>query len=113
MQFGYGWWAGALWRTPDDHADPVSLAGLDEERRRAIEDVPPSPRPGWLVEQVARMRCPQLWEAVRTIWYRDASELSSVRSLLVDHVNFILMNQFRQDGGSVAATWNPAAGAVT
>ena len=43
------------------------------------------------------MRYPQLWEAVRTTWHRDRSERSSVQSLLADHVNHILENQYRQE----------------
>ena len=86
-----------LWRNPDDRSDPVNLADLDEETRRAIEEVPPWPRPQWLIEEVERMRYPQLWEAVRTTWHRERSERSSVQSLLADHVNYILMNQYREE----------------
>ncbi|TWP33659.1 hypothetical protein [Leekyejoonella antrihumi] len=50
-----------LWRNPADRADPVYLAELDEEKRSAIETVPPRPR--WLIDQVQRMRYPQPWEA--------------------------------------------------
>ena len=83
-----------LWRNPDDRSDPVNLAVLDEETRRGIEEVPPWPRPSWLIEQVERMRYPQLWEAVRTTWHREPH--SSLQSLLADHVNHILMNQYQQ-----------------
>lgn len=86
-----------LWRNPDDRSDPVNLAELDEQARRAIEYVPPWPRPAWLLKDVARMRYPMLWEAVRTTWNRDVTEDSSVRSVLVRHVNDILMNQFRRE----------------
>jgi hypothetical protein len=45
-----------FWRNPSDRSDPIDLADLDEQTRRAIEDVPPWPRPAWLVKQVERMR---------------------------------------------------------
>jgi hypothetical protein len=102
-----------LWRNPMDHSDPINLADLDEQRRRAIEDAPPWPRPAWLVEQVERMRYPQLWEAVRTTWHRDSSERSSVRSVLVDHANYILMNQYRRELGLSDSPWDQPAPAVT
>jgi hypothetical protein len=102
-----------LWRNPLDRSDPVNLADLDEQTRRATEDVPPWPRPAWLIEQMARMRYPQLWEAVRTTWHRDSSERFSVRSLLVDHVNYILMNQYRQALGLSGNPWDQPAPAVT
>ena len=38
-----------LWRNPDDRSDPVNLADLDEKTRRAIEEVPPWPRPSRLL----------------------------------------------------------------
>lgn len=98
-----------LWRNPIDRPDPINLADLDEQARRALEAVPPWPRPAWLVEQVERMRYPQLWEAVRTTWNRDASERSSVRSVLVDHVNYILMNQYRQELGLSDNPWDQPA----
>jgi hypothetical protein len=86
-----------LWRNPDNHEDPVNLADLDEKTRRSIEEVPPWPRPPWLIEQVERLRYPQLWDAVRTTWHRAPSEHSSVQRLLTDHINHILMNQYRQE----------------
>ncbi len=102
-----------LWRNPSDRSDPVNLVDLDEQTRRAIEGVPPWPRPAWLVEQVERMRYPQLWEAVRTTWHRDSSERSSVGSLLVEHVNYILMNPYRQEPGRGGNPWDQPAPAVT
>ncbi len=86
-----------LWRNPDDRSDPVNLADLDETTRRSIEEVPPWPRPPWLIESVERLHYPQLWEAVRTTWHRDPSERSSNQNLLADHVNHILMNMYRQE----------------
>lgn len=105
-----------LWRNPDDRSDPVNLADLDEKTRRSIEEVPPWPRPRWLIEQVERLRYPQLWEAVRTVWHRAPSERSSVQCLLVDHVNHILMNQYRQEIWPGSKPWDqhapPVAGRV-
>lgn len=88
-----------LWRNPLDRSDPINLAALDEQTRRSIEDVPPWPRPAWLVEYVERLRYPHLMEAVRTTWHRERSERSSVGNVLLEHVNHILMNQFRRELG--------------
>ena len=102
-----------LWRNPSDRADPINFAELSEEMRRATEFVPPWPRPAWLVEQVARMRFPQLWEAVRTTWHRDPSEHFSVRTLLVEHVNHLLMNLYQQEPGLSSSNWDSPAPTVT
>lgn len=102
-----------LWRNPDDRTDPVNLADLDEDTRRSIEEVPPRPRPRWLIEQVERMRYPQLWEAVRTTWHREPSGDSSVQSLLADHVNHILMNQYRHKLWPGGNPWDQHAPVVT
>jgi len=102
-----------LWRNPDDRSDPVNLADLDEATRKAIEEVPPWPRPPWLIEYVQRMRYPQLEEAVRTTWHREPSERSSVQSLLADHVNHILMNQYRQELWPGSKPWDRHAPAIT
>lgn len=85
-----------LWRNPEDKSDLVNLADLDDETRRAVELIPPWPRPPWLIESVERMRYPVLWEAVRTSWHRDESDLTTLDYLLVHHANYILMNQFRK-----------------
>lgn len=91
-----------LWRNPADRSDPKNLAELDEQTRGMIEDVPPWPRPAWLVKQVERMRYPQLWDAVRTTWHRDASERPSLARVLADHADYILLNRYRREpGGSV------------
>ena len=102
-----------LWRNPADRSDPINLAGLNQQAGRTVEDAPPWPRPAWLVEQVKRMRYPQLWEAVRTTWHRDPSQRTSVRSVLVDHVNYVLMNQYRQELGLSHSPWDQPAPAVT
>jgi hypothetical protein len=85
-----------LWRNPDDPDDPVNLAELDEQQRRALEVAPAWSRPQWLVEQVRRMRYPMLWECVRTQWSREPGGSDTVAARLVAHVNHILVNQFRQ-----------------
>ncbi|MEI3848238.1 MULTISPECIES: hypothetical protein [unclassified Microbacterium] len=81
-----------LWRNPVNKSDPVNLADLDEATRRALDEVPPWPRPAWLVESVERMRYPMLWEAAQTTWHREETERSTLDSLLVQHTNHILMN---------------------
>jgi hypothetical protein len=88
-----------LWRNPDDRADPVNLKDLDPQERAAIETVPPWPRPTWLIEAVEMMRYPQLWEAVRTCWTKDSSEYTTLERQLVDHTNYVLMNQFHDELG--------------
>ncbi|GAA4471531.1 hypothetical protein [Phytohabitans houttuyneae] len=85
-----------LWRNPDDPDDPVNLAELDDEQRRALAEQPPWARAPWLEEQVRRMRYPALWECVRTRWTREPGEFDTVRALLVEHVNHIVANQFRR-----------------
>ena len=89
-----------LWCNPLDHSDPANLAELDESTRRALDEPAPHPRPAWLVEQVARMRYPMLWEAVRTSWHREPTDFSTPSYLLVEHANYILMNRFRTELGS-------------
>lgn len=97
-----------LWRNPDDRSDPINLAELDESTRRAIEDVPPWPRPPWLIERVERLRYPQLWEAVQTTWRRE-SEASALEASLIDHTRYILMNLFREELGLGIGEWDSAA----
>jgi len=87
-----------VWRNPRDRADPINLAELDPRMRAALDDVPPWPRPGWLVEEVERMRYPRLWEAVRTTWRREPSH-DDLEGRLVHHANHILMNRFREELG--------------
>lgn len=88
-----------LWRHPEDRADPKNLADLDEETRQSLDRVPPWPRPAWLIEQVERMRYPQLWDAVRTVWHREPSAAPPLRRTLIDHVEHILVNRFRRELG--------------
>jgi hypothetical protein len=42
------------------------------------------------------MRYPMLWECVHTRWSREPGVFDTVPSLLVAHVNHILINHFRQ-----------------
>jgi hypothetical protein len=88
-----------LWRNPHDRADPVNLKDLDPHERAAVETTPPWPRPAWLIESVEMMRYPQLWEAVRTCWTLEATEYTTLSRQLIDHTNYILMNQFRDELG--------------
>jgi hypothetical protein len=88
-----------LWRNPDDRADPINLKDLHPHEQAAIDTVPPWPRPAWLIEYVEMMRYPQLWEAVRTCWTGDGSEYTTLSMQLIDHTNYILMNQFRDELG--------------
>jgi hypothetical protein len=87
-----------LWRNPDEIADPINLAELDQQQLRRLEAEPPWPRPPWLVGQVGRMRYPMLWECVRTRWCREPDEFDSAPAVLVAHVNDILLNRFQQAG---------------
>lgn len=88
-----------LWRNPDDRDDPVNLAELDDDARERLEVDPPWPRPAWILEYVERLHHPQLSEAVRTTWDREASEWTTLTHHLVDHVNHILMNHYREELG--------------
>jgi hypothetical protein len=86
-----------LWRNPDDHDDPVNLAAMDDERRRSLEQVPPWPRPDWLVASVERMRYPLLWEAVRTHWSARGLTRPTLADALVQHVQYVLVNRYRHE----------------
>ena len=96
-----------LWRNPADRSDPVNLAEIDEALLQTIDDAKrealgapsPHPRPAWMLEQIEQMRYPSIWEAVRTDWHREPSELSEPRRLLVEHANYVLMNRFRRELG--------------
>ncbi|WP_127476404.1 hypothetical protein [Microbacterium sulfonylureivorans] len=98
-----------LWRNPVDKSDPVNLAELDDTTRRSIEEIPPWPRPAWLIEHVERMRYPVLMEAVQTTWQRQDSERSTLDARLVHHANHILMNQFRDELGLGVHDWDSPA----
>lgn len=84
-----------LWRTPQDPNDPLNLRELDETTRRSLEKVPAWPRPAWLVQRVERMRYPMLWEAVQTHWSAPSAAVRPAADRLVEHVQYVLNNQFR------------------
>ncbi len=96
-----------LWRNPDDRSDPVNLAVLDDERRRSLEEVPPWPRPAWLIAGVERMRYPMLWEAVQTHWSVPGATRPTAAATLVEHVRYVLMNQYRDEHGLPDPTEHP------
>ncbi|HWL01683.1 MAG TPA: hypothetical protein VNQ52_04840 [Microbacteriaceae bacterium] len=96
-----------LWRNPDDRADPVNLAELDEATLAAVDATTPWPRPRWLLDMVERMRYPMLWEAVRTTWTspHEARRRTSVEAELVWHANYVLMNRFAEPGQRALPPW--------
>jgi len=86
-------------RNPADRADPANLADLDDDIRRALDEVPPWPLPRWLIERTERQRYPMLWDAVRTSWYRDPAHRPSLDEALVEHTTHVLTNSFRRERG--------------
>lgn len=86
-----------LWRNPQDRDDPVNLRELDEETRRMVDDVPPWPRPEWLLKRVERMRYPMLWDAVQTHWSAPTADAPPTADRLLKHVQHVLNNQFREE----------------
>ncbi|BDZ52183.1 hypothetical protein GCM10025867_44240 [Frondihabitans sucicola] len=85
-----------LWRNPADPEDPANLAELSEEQQRAVDLVPTTPLPAWMVERLRLMRYPMLWEAVQTT--RESGEgRETVEAVLVGHVNHIVTNSFRDE----------------
>jgi len=101
-----------LWRNPADRDDPGNLAELDEEARRAVELQTPWPRPSWLLETVARMRYPMLWEAVRTSWHAAGAHRQSPAAELVHHVDHVLRNHYAdrsaRDPAARLGAWEPS-----
>ena len=91
-----------LFRNPANRSDPANLAELDDPIREALEQRPPWPLPAWYLRQLDLQRYPMLWEAIRTSWYRDAAT-PSIDEVLVDHTNYILMNQFRVERGLIGS----------
>lgn len=96
-----------VWRNPDDRDDPVNLADLDEQTRASLDEVPPWPRPDWLIQRVEKIRYPHLSEAVRTTWRRDPSPGDLVDEI-VHHANHILRNRFREELGLPTGAPSPA-----
>jgi hypothetical protein len=88
-----------LWRNPADRDDPVNLAELTPDLQRSLDELPPWPLPAWILESRERMRYPTVWEAVRTTWIADriAEAWRTPEQILVQHVNYIVMNAFREE----------------
>jgi hypothetical protein len=84
-----------LWRNPRDRKDPANLADLSDQERAALGADPVRSLPDWLMEQRKLMRYPMLWEAIMTTRVSDA-EWQTPEATLVQHVNHILMNRFRE-----------------
>jgi hypothetical protein len=88
-----------LWRNPLDYSDPANLAELSEETRSALGAEPIGPLPDWMIEARDRMRYPALWDAVSTTRIADASAMPwhTAEHALVEHVNYIVTNSFREE----------------
>uniref|UniRef100_UPI00258564C1 hypothetical protein n=1 Tax=Arthrobacter sp. TaxID=1667 RepID=UPI00258564C1 len=97
-------------RNPADHGDPANLARLPEEIRAQLEFAPPWPLPDWLVQWRSRMRYPLLWDAVRTTWTSGTEPRRTVEALAVEHLDYIVMNQFTNAQGRPAGP--PAGGGL-
>jgi hypothetical protein len=101
-----------VWRYPEEHADPRNLAELSESEWAALNTPPVRPLPEWMLKARDRMQYPSLWEAVLTTRnpgrigvpesrVGDAgaatSTSPSAATVLVHHVNHVLMNAFRDE----------------
>jgi hypothetical protein len=86
-----------LWRNPGNRKDPANLAVLSDVDREALDTVPVRALPAWLMVGRERMRYPALWEAVMTTRVLD-THWQTPESTLVDHVNHIMTNTFREQG---------------
>jgi hypothetical protein len=86
-----------LWRNPADRDDPLNLLELSPQMRASLDVEPVAPLPQWMIDAVGRIRYPSLWEAVRTTHLSDRSTFHTAESTLVEHVNYILMNNFREE----------------
>jgi len=86
-----------VWRNPADHDDPVNLMELTEQMQAEFLVEPRWPLPPWLTQWRARMKYPLLWDAVRTTHLPQPSSFHTAPAALVEHVNYILMNVFRQE----------------
>jgi hypothetical protein len=85
-----------LWRNPADRGDPANLLELTDEQRAGLDRVPANPPPAWVVAVRERMRYPQLWDAVTTSWFAERDDVHTLEHELVQHVNYIVMNRFRE-----------------
>ena len=86
-----------LWRNPADHDDPINLAQLTDEMRASLDAEPPSALPDWMLQLRARMRYPQLWEAVRTTHISDGSTWHTAEVALAEHINNLVRNLYRDE----------------
>lgn len=88
-----------FWRNPADRTDPVNLADLPDAVRADLDAPPQRPLPEWMLRARERMRYPLLWDAVRTTHIADPSEAPwhTPAFALVEHVNYIVMNAFRDE----------------
>lgn len=89
-----------LWRVPEDRGDTRNLADLDEVTAASLDNVPPWPRPSWLVALNERMRYPMVWEAVRTSWQRHDDDRRDVHQILVEHMRYIAANRVPERSGA-------------
>jgi hypothetical protein len=85
-----------VWRNPEDHADPLNLAGLSDTVRNSLDAPLTRTLPDWMMSIRELMRYPSLWEAVTTTRTTDEVR-SSPGSTLVDHVNHVVRNTFRAE----------------
>ncbi|WP_427017663.1 hypothetical protein ACQCSX_03330 [Pseudarthrobacter sp. P1] len=86
-----------LWRHPADRGDPANLAVLSAEVQASLDVAPPWPLPPWITAWRARMRYPLLWDAVRTTHINDGSGRPTAETALVQHINYIVENQYRAE----------------
>lgn len=100
-------WSYTLWRVPGDPADPANLADLDAAMLASLDEVPPWPRPPWILEGIERMRRPMLWEAVRTTWdpRGETSIGDPLRHALREHVAYVAVDRFDVERGP-RARWD-------
>jgi len=60
-----------------------------------------------------RMRYPSLNEVVRTTWLRERGQERTLDDLLLEHVNHVLNDDFREQRGWVGMPWDRPAPEVT
>ncbi|WP_210505880.1 hypothetical protein [Naasia sp. SYSU D00057] len=86
-----------LWRHPEDRADPRNLRELSVVEAAELELPLPEPAPEWFLRMREASRYPSLWEAVRTTCFPGPLALRTVEEELVAHVNYVVMNVFREE----------------
>jgi len=88
-----------LWRNPADRSDPANLADISDELRAQLDAPPLFPLPEWMTRTAERMHYPWLWDSVRTTRIVEGFEdpWRTPEFILVEHVNYILMNTFRDE----------------